>query len=118
VSGTVRAKHASWGAAAFGAIWLGWDDVLTIDWAEPAIPQATTIARYGRHPNSTLELRYRDDWSRGFARASGIDTLTVDPARIGELWDEGTEWNVGATVFRAERARRRDAVPADGPCGP
>ncbi|MDX3227652.1 hypothetical protein [Streptomyces sp. ME19-01-6] len=36
------------------------------------------------------------------------------PDRIGELWDEGTECEVGTTVFRAERARRRDAVPADG----
>ncbi|MEU5103981.1 MULTISPECIES: hypothetical protein [unclassified Streptomyces] len=44
----------------------------------------------------------------------GVDTLTVGADRIGELWDEGTEWEVGTTVFRAERARRRDAVPADG----
>ena len=118
VSEAVRTEHASQDEAAFGATWLGWDEVLAIDWAEPAVPRATNIARYHRRPGGALELTHREDWSRGFARASGIDTLTVDPARIGELWDEGTEWDVGSTVFRAERTRRRDAVPADGPWQP
>ncbi|RFS80971.1 hypothetical protein D0T12_34435 [Actinomadura spongiicola] len=118
VSETVRAEHASWGDAAFGATWLGWDEVLTIDWAEPAIPRATDIARYRRRPDGTLELVHREDWSRGFARASGVDTQTLDPDRISELWEEGTEWEVGTTLYRVERARRRDAVPADGPWQP
>lgn len=109
-----RAEHTSWGAAAFGATWLGWDEVLAVDWEEPALPRATTIARYRRLPDGTLALLHRDDWSRGFARASGVDTLAVDPDAIGELWPEGTEWDTGPTVFRAERARRRDAVPPDG----
>lgn len=117
-SEAARTEHSSRGEAAFGATWLGWDEVLAIDWAEPAIPRATNIARYRRQPDGALELMHREDWSRGFARASGIDTLTVDPDRIGELWDEGTKWDVGSTVFRAERARRRDAVPADGPWRP
>ncbi|MEU8925820.1 hypothetical protein AB0D10_33635 [Kitasatospora sp. NPDC048545] len=114
VSARARAAHASWGAAAFGATWLDWTEVLAVDWDEPALPRATTIARYRRHPDGTLTLRHRDDWSRGFARASGVDTRGVGPDRIGDLWAEGTEWDVGTTVFRAERARRRDAVPADG----
>ena len=118
VSAEVRAAHASWGAAAFGATWLGWHEVLAIDWDEPAIPRATTIARYRRLADGTLELLHRDDWSRGFARASGTDTLAVDPERVGELWAEGTVWEAGTLVFRAERARRRDAVPEDGPWHP
>ncbi|WP_406865046.1 hypothetical protein ABZO31_33245 [Streptomyces sp. HUAS MG47] len=118
VSETARAEHASWGEAAFGASWLGWDDVLAADWDEPAIPRATRIARYRRRPDGGLELLHRHDWSRGFARAAGIDTLTVDPDRIADLWAEGTEWDAGTTVFRAERERRRDAVPADGPWEP
>ncbi|GAB7186761.1 hypothetical protein ATKI12_6592 [Kitasatospora sp. Ki12] len=118
VSDSVRTEHASWGGAAFGATWLGWDEILAIDWDEPAVPRATGIARYRRQPDGTLELVHREVWSRGFARASGVDTLSVDPARIGELWAEGTEWDTGTTVFRAERARRRDAVPADGPWQP
>lgn len=118
VSQRVRLDHASWGETAFGATWLGWHEILAVDWDAPAIPRATHIARYRRHPDGVLELIHREDWSRGFARASGIDTRSVDPARIGELWDEGTEWDTGATVFRAERARRRDAVPADGPWQP
>ncbi|MFH8387992.1 hypothetical protein ACH4E7_45195 [Kitasatospora sp. NPDC018058] len=118
VSETAGAGHASWGEAAFGATWLGWDEILAIDWKESAIPRATGIARYRRLPDGALELMHRDDWSRGFARASGVDTLTVDPDRIGELCAEGTEWDVGTTVFRAERARRRDAAPVDGPWQP
>ncbi|TLS40507.1 hypothetical protein FE633_41190 [Streptomyces montanus] len=105
------AELESWGGAAFGVTWLGWDEVLAIDWDEPALPRATDIARYRRLPDQRLELVHRSVWSRGFARASGVDTLTTDPGRISELWDEGTEWHVGNTVFRAERARRRDAVP-------
>ncbi|KJS55791.1 hypothetical protein VM98_11020 [Streptomyces rubellomurinus subsp. indigoferus] len=110
----VRAAHASWGEVAFGATWLDWTEILAIDWDEPAIPRATGITRYRRLPDGTLQLRHRGDWSRGFARASGVDTRSADPTRIGELWAEGTEWDVGTTVFRAERDRRRDAVPADG----
>ncbi|WP_432036343.1 hypothetical protein [Streptomyces cucumeris] len=113
-----EAEHTAHGAAVFGTTWIGWDEVLAIDWDEPAIPRATDITRYRRLPDGTLELSHRGDWSRGFARASGIDTVSVDPDRVGELWAEGTEWDVGATVFRAERARRRDAVPADGPWQP
>ncbi|MGV9454504.1 hypothetical protein [Streptomyces sp. NPDC003635] len=115
VSRRVHAEHASWGDTAFGVTWLDWTEVLALDWDEPAIPRATHIARYRRLPDGDLDLVHRVDWSRGFARASGIDTRTVDPGRIGDLWPEGTEWDVGNTVFRAERARRRDAVPPDGP---
>ncbi len=118
VSDAARTGHAAWGDAAFGATWLGWNEILAIDWDEPALPRATHIARYRRLPAGALDLVHREDWSRGFARASGIDTLTVDPARIAELWAEGTEWHAGTTVFRAERARRRDAVGADGPWRP
>ncbi|WP_418961121.1 hypothetical protein [Streptomyces tritici] len=118
VSPTARAEHASWGAAAFGATWLGWDEVVEVDWDEPALPRATHISRYRRRADGGLDLLHRHDWSRGFARASGVDTLTVEPDRVAELWEEGTEWDVGTTVFRAERERRRDAVPADGPWEP
>ena len=29
-------------------------------------------------------------------------------------WPEGSEWLVGDTLYRAEKIRRRDAVPEDG----
>ncbi|MFI6154380.1 hypothetical protein ACIBCA_17045 [Kitasatospora sp. NPDC051170] len=117
-SAGARAGYAAWDGSAFGASWLGWQEVLAVDWDEPAIPRATHIARYRRQPDGTLTLAHRGDWSRGFARASGIDTRTVDPGAVGELWAEGTEWDAGTTLFRAERARRREAVPADGPWQP
>ncbi|MFC4065658.1 hypothetical protein [Actinoplanes subglobosus] len=115
VSATTRAEL---GETDFGASWIGWDEVTAIDWDEPALPRATDIAQYRRLPDGTLDLVHRAVWSRGFARASGIDTQTVDPDRIGELWAEGTEWQAGNTVYRAERARRRDAIPTDGPWHP
>ncbi|MFD5467435.1 hypothetical protein ACFWIQ_32110 [Kitasatospora sp. NPDC127059] len=118
VSDTARAGHASWGAAAFGATWLGWAEVLAVDWDEPALPPATRIARYRRLPDGSLEPVRREDWSRTFARAAGIDSRTFDFGRLGERWAEGTEWDAGRLVFRAERDRRRDAVPADGPWQP
>ncbi|MFF2845467.1 hypothetical protein ACFVT5_03925 [Streptomyces sp. NPDC058001] len=117
-SETVTAEMADWGPGAFGATWLGWPEILSVDWDEPAVPRATDIARYRRLPDGTLELVHRSVWSRGFAHASGIDTLTVPPDRIGDLYPEGTEWDTGRTVYRAERARRRDAVPEDGTWGP
>ncbi|MFE3876170.1 hypothetical protein ACFXPX_17455 [Kitasatospora sp. NPDC059146] len=117
-SATTRAGHASWGPAAFGATWLGWDEVLAVDWDEPALPRATRIARYRRRPDGSLEPVRREDWSRAFARAAGIDSRTFDFGRLGEHWAEGTEWDTGPLLFRAERDRRRDAVPADGPWRP
>ncbi|MFJ8627009.1 hypothetical protein ACIRD3_29810 [Kitasatospora sp. NPDC093550] len=113
-SENTRAEHARWGDSAFAASWLDWTEVLAIDWDEPAIPPATRIARYRRLPDGDLEPVRRSDWSRAFGRASGVNTLTADPDRVGELWAEGTEWDTGTWVFRAERDRRCDAVPATG----
>ncbi|MFI6787404.1 hypothetical protein ACIBG4_08750 [Nonomuraea sp. NPDC050383] len=42
-----------------------------------------------------------------------MNTLAVDPDQVAVLWDEGTEWKDGDTVFRVERATRRHAVPPD-----
>ncbi|MFI7706599.1 hypothetical protein [Nonomuraea sp. NPDC049480] len=112
-SETARAELAEWGEAAFGVTWLSWDEVTAIDWDEPAL-HPTDIAQYRKLPDRTLELVYRSVWSRRFARVSGVDTLTVDPEQIPVLWDEGTEWRAGDTVFRVERATRRHLVPPDG----
>ncbi|MGP3965971.1 hypothetical protein ACTWPT_59555 [Nonomuraea sp. 3N208] len=112
-SETARAELAEWGEAAFGITWLSWDEVTAIDWDEPAL-HPTDIAQYRQLPDQTLELVYRSVWSRRFARVSGVDTLTVDPDQIAVLWDEGTEWKAGDTVFRVERATRRHLVPPDG----
>ncbi|GIH21496.1 hypothetical protein Raf01_96680 [Rugosimonospora africana] len=115
VSNDVVAQLDGWGEVAFGVTWLAWTDVIAVDWSEPALRRATDIAQYRRLEDGTLTLVHRSVWSRGFARAAGVDTLTVDPDRIAELWNEGTEWRLGQTVYRAERARRRDVVPPDGP---
>ncbi|MFJ3302725.1 hypothetical protein ACIPSA_06345 [Streptomyces sp. NPDC086549] len=113
-SDTVRTELSSWGESAFGTTWLSWTDVQTIDWDEPALPRTTRIASYRRNEDGTLHPLHRSIWTRGFARASGIDTLALGPADIADRYPEGTEWEVGTTVFRAERARRREAVPEDG----
>ncbi|MGY4982897.1 hypothetical protein ACWCYL_38115 [Streptomyces sp. 900105755] len=114
----VREEHATWAASAFAETWLTWPEARAIDWTEPAVPRITHIARYHRAPDGTLRLVDRHDWSRGFARASGINTLTTSPADLAARHPEGTEWTTGTTLYRAERARRRDAVPEEGPWAP
>ncbi|MFD8721662.1 hypothetical protein ACFV2H_27670 [Streptomyces sp. NPDC059629] len=108
----VRQEHSTWAAAAFAETWLTWPEARMIDWTEPAIPRTTHITRYDRAPDSTLRLIHHHDWSRGFARASGINTLTTSPADLAALHPEGTEWTTGTTVYRAERA-----PPRRGPGG-
>ncbi|MFG6201416.1 hypothetical protein ACFKCF_54920, partial [Nonomuraea sp. JJY05] len=115
-SETTKAGLAEWGEAAFGVTWLNWDEVTAIDWDEPAL-HPTNVAQYRQLPDQRLELVHRSVWSRRFARASGVDTLTVDPHQVAVLWDEGTEWKDRDTVFRVERATRRRAVPP-GSAGP
>ncbi|ANP55396.1 hypothetical protein J2Z21_007374 [Streptomyces griseochromogenes] len=117
-SAPVRAERDSWGGAAFGTTWLSWAEARAIDWDEPALPRSTHIAQYHRAPDGTLGLRRPWVWSRAFARAAGINTLTTDPSCVPGRWPEGTQWESGASVFRVERSRRRDAVPPDGTWGP
>ncbi|MDR8414376.1 hypothetical protein MTP10_37305 [Nonomuraea sp. 3-1Str] len=111
-SESTKAGLAEWGEAAFGVTWLNGDEVAAIDWDEPAL-HPTNVAQYRRLPDQSLELVYRSVWSRRFARVSGVNTLAVDPDQIAVLWDEGTEWKDGDTVFRVERATRGHAVPPD-----
>ena len=114
-SDTARAAFVSWGAAAFHPTWLGWAELAAVDWDEPALPRATDIVRYRRRPDGSLEQSHREDWSRGFGRAAGIDTRTVDPGSVAELWEAGTSWDLGSTVFRVGRLRRRDLLPEGWP---
>ncbi|MFJ9814316.1 hypothetical protein ACIRU3_03415 [Streptomyces sp. NPDC101151] len=41
-----------------------------------------------------------------------------DRSSLPGLWPEGTQGESGASVFRVERSRRRDAVPPDGTWSP
>ncbi|MER6578020.1 hypothetical protein [Nonomuraea sp. NPDC001023] len=111
-SETTKAGLAEWGEAAFGVTWLNWDEVTAIDWDEPAL-HPTNVAQYRLLPDQSLELVHRSVWSRRFARVSGVDTLTVDPCQVAVQWNEGAEWRDKDTVFRVERATRRQAVPPD-----
>lgn len=111
----VRAAFGSGGEAMFNATWLTWAELCGVDWDEPAVPRATDIVRYRRRPDGTLEQSHREDWSRGFGRAAGIDTRTVGPERVTELWDVGMRWDVGTTVFQVGRLRRRDLFPEGWP---
>lgn len=108
-----RNDFESLGEAAFGATFLGWREAAAIDWDEPAL-LAADIVQYRRRPDQGLELVHRSVWDHGFAAVSGIDTAAVSPDRVPELFAEGTEWTAGDTVFRVERARRREVVPPDG----
>ncbi|MEU9455179.1 hypothetical protein [Streptomyces sp. NPDC048277] len=72
----VRAEHATWAGTAFAETWLTWSEARAIDWTEPALPRVTHISRYHRAPDGALHLIHSHDWSRSFARASGINTLS------------------------------------------
>jgi len=76
----------------------------------------TTIWRTGTDTHGFVECRTW--WDRRFARVAGVDTRSMDPDQAAELWAQGTEWERGNTVYRAERARRRDDMPPDGPWPP
>jgi hypothetical protein len=108
-----RTDFASLGPAAFGATFVSWGEIASIDWDEPAL-HAADVAQYRRRPDQGLELVRRAVWDHGFAAASGVDTLAVAPDRVSELFEEGTEWTAGDTVFRVERRRRREVMPPDG----
>ncbi|MEV7148402.1 hypothetical protein AB0O05_18095 [Streptomyces sp. NPDC093084] len=118
LSPEVRENHAGWSGSAFAETWLAWPEVVAIDWTEPALPRVTHVSRHHRAENGALRLIHTHDWSRAFARASGINTLTTSPTDLADHCPEGTEWTTPTALFRAERARRRDAVPADGPWTP
>jgi hypothetical protein len=114
-----RTDFDSLGAAAYGATFLSWREAESIDWDEPALDFATAdVVQYRRLPDQDLELVRRPVWDHGFAAASGVDTLTVTPDRVSELFAEGTEWTVGDVVFRVERPRRREVMPPDGAWAP
>lgn len=112
-----RNDFDSLGAAAFGATYLSWSEVASIDWDEPAL-HAADVAQYRRCLDKGLELVRRSVWDHGFGAASGVDTVAVTADRLCELFAEGTEWTVGDTVFRVERSRRREAMPPDGAWAP
>ncbi|MGW7240394.1 hypothetical protein [Streptomyces sp. NPDC054804] len=95
----VREDHAPWAGWAFAETWLTWPEVRSIDRTEPALPRVTHIARYHRAEDGTLRLLHTHDWSRAFAQASGINTLTTSPTDLANRYPEGTEWTTDITVY-------------------
>ena len=112
-SETVRAELAQlapWPDQAYGVTWITWAELAAADWDEPAERADCRIHRYRRTEDG---LRYigKSSWDARFTRAVGLPDPVPGQA---QAWPEGTEWLVGDTFYRAERLRRRDAVPADG----
>lgn len=116
VSDAVRAEFDAWGATAHSPSWIGWDELKDVDWAEPAVTTDRRVHEYTAVEGG-WSLVSKAVWSPRFAAVAGLPVEPVAGALAGyggEEWPEGTEWRDGERLYRAERMRRRDAVPADG----
>ncbi|WP_351226092.1 hypothetical protein [Streptomyces sp. NPDC002133] len=111
-SETVRAeleRLAQWYGPdqAYGTTWITWAEIKEVDWDEPAEKADSRLHEYRQTPDG-LRLTGKAAWSPRFAQAVGLQ-----PGEDRE-WPEGTEWLIGDTLYRSEKIRRRDAVPATG----
>ncbi|MEW2519956.1 hypothetical protein [Actinacidiphila alni] len=115
-SGAVRAELSGWGADAHSASWISWAEVARVDWDEPAESTDRRVHRYRRTADG-LSYEGKSVWDPAHAAAlaaRGTPPTAAGGPPDGAWWQDGAEWAVGDTVFRAVRLRRRDAVPPDG----
>ncbi|MFF1921758.1 hypothetical protein ACFVW8_14430 [Streptomyces sp. NPDC058221] len=116
LSDAARTEFEAWDDTAHSPSWIGWDELKSVDWDEPAETTDRRIHEYEAVDGSWV-LVSKAVWSARFAAAA---RLPVDPAAgvaggYGEeTWPEGTEWRDAERLYRVERMLRRDAVPAEG----
>ncbi|MDI2126561.1 hypothetical protein [Yinghuangia seranimata] len=112
VSDAVRAEYdgmrAHDEANAFSATWVGWDELATVDWDEPAEAPDDRVHEFVRTESGELRNVGKAGWSPAVATSLG---LSGDPAEPYGPWTEEREWSHGDRVFRTVVLRRRDAIP-------
>ncbi|MEV4258201.1 hypothetical protein AB0J52_34005 [Spirillospora sp. NPDC049652] len=91
-----------------GHTWIGWQELAGIDWDEPSERPDSRVRHYRRRADGTLELVGTYLWDTAFAERMDVAVSAGGPGD----WAERREWTDGSTVYRADRARRRDAVEA------
>ncbi|MFC4906343.1 hypothetical protein [Actinomadura gamaensis] len=89
-----------------GHTWIGWQELAGIDWDEPSERPDSRVRHYRRRGDGTLELVGTYLWDTAFTDRLDVAANAGGPA----AWAERREWTDGGTVYRADRARRRDAV--------
>jgi hypothetical protein len=109
VSPAARAAYES-SSPVFGATWIGWTEVVAIDWDEPAARPDSRIHEYRRDGNGDLTYTGKASWSAKFAEAAGLDPGHANPGYDGHAWPEGSEWHTDEVTYRLERLHRRDAI--------
>ncbi|SDK81291.1 hypothetical protein [Streptomyces indicus] len=116
VTEAVRQECDSWGGES--PSWIGWDEVLAIDWDEPAERPDARIHEFRRGPDGDWRFVGKASWSREFARIAGLPE-EPEPGYGGRVWREGTEWTGGSgdVLYRAVRMTRREAVRERGDWG-
>jgi hypothetical protein len=93
----------------FGATWLAWSELATVDWSEPAVQPDARVHQYRLEPDGTETYVGKASWSADLAALTGV-TL-ADQSRDGiVVHPEGTAWRSGDTVFRVERLTRAEVI--------
>lgn len=117
----LRADYPHWTEAEHHPTWLTWHDVATIDWDEQAERPDERITVYRRTPDGTLVREYKALRSAEFAElaehptAGPLEGVTVSHPRTTAtpLPAAAREWQRGDKLYRAELARRSDAITAN-----
>jgi hypothetical protein len=95
----------------FGATWITWNELQSVDWDEPALHADVRLHQFRRLDDGTWRFETKASWSP-VAEQLGI---TIEQGISGtKVFPEGSEWQIGDRLYRAERLTRRDAVPPDG----
>ncbi|MGW1493962.1 hypothetical protein [Streptomyces sp. NPDC002402] len=103
-------RLAPWSDQAYGTTWITWAELKAVDWDEPAERPDSRIHQYRQSPDG-LRFAGKSGWCPEFARAVG---LRKQLSGSRPTWPDGTEWQIGDTLYRSETLRRRDAVREDG----
>jgi hypothetical protein len=99
-------------AGAFATSWIGWSEVVAVDWDEPASRPDARIHEYLPDGDGGWRYEGKGAWSARLAKHLGI---VGDKSGYGDTqWAEGTEWIIENRLYRVERLCRRDAVTPTG----
>ena len=99
-------------AGAFATSWIGWSEVVAIDWDEPAARPDARIHEYVPDGDGGWRYESKGAWSAPLAKHLGI--VGDKSGYGGRDWAEGTEWIIENRLYRVERLYRREAVTPTG----
>jgi hypothetical protein len=94
-----------------GETWITWAELQTVDWDERAEAVDDRIHWYERDTNGHLVFKGKASYDRTFAQHVGrsVAETLANPLPF----PDGSEWEIGERIYRAETLRRRDALTPD-----